>query len=910
MRGFLLIIFTLLMFLSFGQTTKVTGRCLDKRGVPVDNVQVYSKTAKKDLVRTNEEGEYELTFEQQEGDTVLIIYRTGKMQDQQRVVLKGKRTKAEKVKFPFQQVGQLTASSEKQDPFDPPVLAPTDLQQVPGTGGVERLLVYSTAAVSNNELTTNYNVRGGSYEENLVYVNGFNVYRPFLTRSGQQEGMSFINSALVKSIQFSAGGFDSEYGDKLSSVLDITYKTPTEFHGSIMGSLLGVEAHIEQAPSARFNYLVGARYRSNGYLLNSLPTQGGYNPVFWDAQFLTNVNLTENLTWSVLGHFSSNNYRFTPETQETDFGTANEAYSFRVYFEGEEETKFQTMMGGTSLKWKASKNTNLDLYATVFNTVEREYFDILGEYFINELETDPSQEAFGDSVAVLGVGSFLNHARNKLNATIINIYHNGDHTFKRGFKDERRLQFRSHQMKWGVNFQMDDFDDKLSEWEVVDSAGYSLPQGNDAEIILFETIKGELNLQSHRYTGFLQFNSLWSNNERNKVVTVSKKYKKIDANGVKTREKRTFSDTIIESPSKWALSIGTRAGYTTANDEFYVTPRAIVKYYPRAYMVKDERVVRRNMNIHLSTGLYYQPPFYREFRTFDGALNLDVKAQKSAHIVLGTDVYFDMWERERPFKFSAEAYYKYMWDLNTYEIENVRTRYYANNDAVGYAYGLDMNVNGQFIEGIESFFKAGFLNTREDIIGDFYYDYYNAAGEVIKFGISEDQTVVDSVRVEPGFIPRPTDQWINFGALIQDRMPKFESFSVQVGIQYGSRLPYGPPDFQRYKDTLRLKSYFRVDMGMSYDFLYKYKKKMYELEKAKLMAQKNGSGIQEKPEEVKQNFFVRNFTDAILSFEVFNLLGVNNVLSKQWVQDVSGRYYSIPNFLTQRRFNLKLILRF
>ncbi len=902
MRALLSLIFTLLMFLSYGQSMKVTGKCVDKKGVPIDNVTVYSLSAKKPKVFTDETGEYELVFA--EGDTVEIFYRTSRLEEKQLVVLKGKRTKAKTIKFPFQQETEVIAIGIKTD--DGPLVLPTqDLRKLPAEGGVEKYLVYTTAAVSNNELTTNYNVRGGSYDENLVYVNGFNVYRPFLTRSGQQEGMSFINSSLVEDIRFSAGGFDSQYGDKMSSVLDITYKTPTKFGGSLVASLLGVEAHVEHDAGPRLNYLVGARYRSNGYLLNSLPTKGGYNPVFWDAQFLTNFAINENLTWSVLGHFSSNNYRFAPETQETDFGTANEAYSFKVYFEGQEETKFQTMMGGTSLKWKASNKTNLDLYATVFNTVEREYFDILGEYFINELETDPSKEEFGDSVAVLGVGSFLNHARNKLNATIINLYHNGDHTFKTGYIDVDSARFQSHALKWGVNFQLDDFYDKLSEWKLVDSAGYSVPQGDDSQIILFETIKGELNLKSQRYTGFLQFNSVWSNSQRDKLVTVSKRYKTKTVDGKVRRVPRTFSDTIRTSPSRWALTIGARSGYTTANDEFFVTPRLAVKFEPRAYMVKDEKVVRRNVNIHFATGLYYQPPFYREFRTFDGNLNLDVKAQKSAHAVLGTDVYFDMWERERPFKFTAEAYYKYMWDLNTYEIDNVRTRYYANNESKGYAYGLDMNVHGQFVEGIESFFKIGFLSTKEDIIGDYYYDYYNAAGEVINFGISEDQTVVDSVRVEPGFVPRPADQLLNFGALIQDRMPKFESFSVQVGIQFGSRLPYGPPDYQRYKDTLRIKSYFRVDIGMSYDFLYKFKQreKKLRLDNLKL---KPG----EEKTIQKTNFITRNFSDAVLSFDVFNLLGVNNVLSKQWIQDVSGKYYSIPNYLTQRRFNLKLILRF
>ncbi|MDG1657722.1 MAG: hypothetical protein P8H56_03985, partial [Crocinitomicaceae bacterium] len=358
----------------------------------------------------------------------------------------------------------------------------------------------------------------------------------------------------------------------------------------------------------------------------------------------------------------------------------------------------------------------------------------------------------------------------------------------------------------------------------------------------------------------------------------------------------------------WNLSYGVRSGYTTSNSEFYITPRASVTFSPRAYMVHRGKVKRRSVNYRLAAGMYYQPPFYREFRTFEGDLNLDVKAQKSVHIVTGTDVYFSMWNRESPFKFTAEAYYKYLWDVNTYEIENVRTRYYANNDAVAYAYGLDLNLHGEFVEGIETFFKAGFLSTKEDVLGDYYYDYLNAAGEKIVFGISEDQTVVDSNRVEPGFIPRPTDQMFNFGALIQDRMPKYESFSVQVGIQYGTPLPYGPPDFARYKDTLRLRSYFRVDIGMSYDFLYNKKKRDREREASK--GELSPEERELKMPQKKETFWTKNFEDAIISFEVFNLLGVRNVLSKQWIQDVEGRFYAIPNYLTARRFNLKLILRF
>lgn len=865
---------------TWAQDISVQGKCTDRRGVAIESVKVYSAKANPALVYTLTDGSYTLSFSEIGKHTILFRISGTDYEEERTIELKSRENLTlENVKFDFQLSDSVVIRQEKINPFEIPKLPKIDLGLLP-MNSVERMIVYTTAAVSNNELTTNYNVRGGSYDENLVYVNGFQVYRPFLTRSGQQEGMSFIHSALVEDIQFSGGGFESRYGDKLSSVLDITYKKPTSFKGSALASLLGVESHIEGSIGSRATFLAGGRYRSNGYLLNSLPTKGAYNPVFWDAQFLTEVALNEKLTWSVLGHFSSNNFRFSPETQETDFGTANEAYSFKIYFEGQEQTRFQTMMGGTALKWKASKKTNLDFYATVFNTDEREYFDILGQYYINELETDPSKEEFGDSIAVLGIGSFMNHARNRLNATIINIYHDGSSLLKAGFSDNERLKFSEHRLNWGVNFQADQFNDVLSEWRMIDSAGYSQPQTNDDKIELFETIKGKLDLQSQRYTGFIQYNGQWSRNQKNKFVTVEKKVR----NEAGVKELRTYSDTILESSNRFALSLGTRAGYTTANEEFFVTPRATVSYFPRVYMEQKGRVVRRDVVLRFSTGMYYQPPFYREFRTFNGNLNMNVKSQKSYHAVAGTDIYFNMWEREVPFKFTAEAYYKYLWDVNPYEIENVRTRYYADNNAVAYAYGLDMNVHGQFVKGIESFFKVGFLSTKEDILNDYYTEYYNAEGERIIFGFSEDQTVVDSAVVYPGYVPRPTDQLVTFGALIQDRMPMIEQLSAQMGLQFGSPLPYGPPDFSRYKDTLRMKAYFRVDLGISYDFLYK--------------------------KSEKQNFWNKNFTDAVVSFEVFNLLGINNVLSKQWIQDVSGKYYSVPNYLTQRRFNLKLILRF
>ncbi len=884
MRFSLLFLVFITSFLANSQTSAVKGRCVNKAGKPLDGVLVRSKQAYPAATYTDSLGKYTLFVQQ--GDSVQVVFNgSGTPMEITFVVALGESTKQlEDIVLNEQQEDAVIIRQNQVDPFVLETLKFNDLQKLPGTGGVERYLALTAAGVtSNNELTSNYNVRGGNYDENLVYVNGFLIYRPFLTRSGQQEGMSFINTALVDQISFSAGGFDAGYGDKLSSVLDIKYRNPVKFRASAMASLLGVEAHVEQAIGSRFSYIVGARYRANGYLLNSLPAKGAYNPVFADAQFVTNFALTEKLDWSVIGHYSSNDYRFAPQTQQTDFGTVNEAYSFTIYYEGQEQTKFLTGMGGTSLKWRPNKKTTLDLYATVFRSVEREYFDILGEYFINELETDPSKEEFGDSIANVGIGGFLNHARNKLDATIFNVYHDGSRELANGFRDEERNRFFNSRLKWGVNLQSDQFKDVLNEWRLIDSAGYSIPQTSPNEVELFETVKGKLSLNTFRATSYVQLNSIWTRNQREYVTHTTARFK--DTVGHKVKEK--YSDTLSSSASKLALNLGVRGGYTDINKEFYITPRASVTYFPRVYMRSKGELTRRDVRIRLASGLYYQPPFYREFRTFEGNLNLNVKSQKSFHAVAGTDIYVNLWERESPFKIGFDVYYKYMWDVNPYEIDNVRTRYFAENNAVAYAYGLDFNMNGQFIKGIESFFKFGLLSTKENILNDSYTEYFNSDGEKIIFGYTFNDAIVDSTVSYPGYVPRPTDQFFTFGALIQDQMPGFESFSVQLGLQFGTGLPYGPPDRDRYKDTLRLKSYFRTDIGFSYDFLYNKRNK----------------------KSMKENFFTKNFDDAIVSIEVFNLLGINNVLSKQWIQDVNGIYYAIPNNLTARRFNLKLILR-
>lgn len=883
MHNWIILAFLFLMPISFSQEVTVNGQCVNHKKEGVSDVLIRVNK-RSEAIYSGQNGYF--SFNAAVGDSLKIQYfisgdSTRRVQNF--FVKDIHSTQIPPIEIEIKQFENVNIIQNIENPFDLTPIKVKDWQTLP-LQNIEHVLLFTSAARSSNELTSNYNVRGGNYDENLVYVNGFQIYRPFLTRAGQQEGMSFINSSLVESLSFSAGGFDSQYGDKLSSVLDIKYRKAEKFKGSFMASLLGVEGHLEQqlGKKKRFSYLMGARFRSNGYFLNSLPTKGAYNPIFWDAQLLTDYIISENWTWSILTHFSNNNYSFTPKTQQTDFGTANEAYSFMIYFDGKEQTRFRTMMGGTKFNYTSNDTkTKLDFFATAFHTDEREYFDIQGQYYINELETDPSKEEFGDSIAVLGVGTFLNHARNRLRATIFNVYHTGNRELKNSFLDEERTKRNQFNLLWGLNFQQNDFYDILSEWKMVDSAGYSLPQSNDHKINLQEVIKGRLNLQSSEIKGYAQLNSIWSRTKVDYPVSITKKIKISKGN----KQKITFTDTIDASASKWALSFGARTAYTSVNNEFFVTPRASVMFYPRAYLVKDSTITRRNMSLRFSTGLYYQPPIYREMRTFTGDLNTSVLSQKSYHAVLGYDMFFYMWGRNNPFKFTTELFYKYMWDVNPYKVENVRTRYYAQNIATAYAYGIDFNINGEFIEGISSYFKVGLMRTMENIKDDQYTVYYNSAGEKIIFGYSDDQNVVDSAIIKPGYIPRPTDQFINIALLIQDKMPNFEALSLQVGLQFGSPLPYGPPGVDRYKDTLRMKSYFRVDIGTAYDFLHNKHKK-------------------------KPNFFNKAFTDAILSFEVYNLLGIKNEMSKQWIQDVNGGYYSIPNHLTNRRFNLKLILRF
>src|SRR5690554_1033005 len=572
MRAFS-ILFLLLGFVQLGltQTGTVTGKVVDRSGRGFPDAIVYIESNKELKVRTDLDGNYNLIAPV--GEQILIFTLENETFKQTLLVQENQTVTAEKVKFNIQyfESVQVTGQVRNENIDELPLI---EIHRMPGPqNSVEKYISLTTAATSNNELTNNYNVRGGSYDENLVYVNGFEIYRPFLTRSGQQEGMSFINPNLVESIAFSAGGFTANYGDRLSSVLDIQYRTPSRFRGSFDASFLGVSAHVEDKVNERFNYMVAGRYQDQGYLLNALPIKGAYKPRFYDAQIITNFAIKENLIWSVLGHYSSNDYLFAPQSQETQFGTINQPLKLKIYFEGQEVTRFQTVTGATSLKWKVNRKTNLDFYAKIFNTDEREAFDILGEYFINQIENDPAKEEYGDSVGTLGVGAYLDHARNRLLATVYSIRHEGNYQFLK--LNENGMDYQHNgQLSWGWAAQYEDFDDVMSEWGLIDSAGYSLPQSNNHEIHLNKLIKAENQLSTFRTSGFLQYSQAFDYFKEDYAVAVKVRTKDSLGNKVKY----IHHDTIVNSRSQLSFKSGFRTGYTAFNNEFYVTPRAMLSY--------------------------------------------------------------------------------------------------------------------------------------------------------------------------------------------------------------------------------------------------------------------------------------------------------------------------------------------
>ena len=610
--------------------------------------------------------------------------------------------------------------------------------------GIENLLKTLPGVNISNELSTQYSVRGGNFDENLVYVNGIEIYRPFLVRSGQQEGLSFVNSNLIKNIKFSAGGFQSKYGDKLSSVLDIEYKNPNGNNLAGNFNLLGGNITLNNiSKNAKVSNILGIRYRDNSMLVNSRETITNYNPKFIDIQNFLTANINEKFSLNFLSYMSVNNYNYKPQSRQTNFGTLDDPTALIVYYQGQEKDKYQTVFGAAKLNFKASVNTELSLITSAFQTSEKEYFDILAQYRLGEVNNNIGDEGLGDVEFSEGIGSQLNHGRNNLNAIIYNIEHKGNYK-----KNDNNLE-------WSLKFTKEDIKDRIVEWEVIDSTGFSIDPpffeslgdqpytANEGPIVPYQNIRKTNNTKTNRIQSYVQ----WSKNSN-------------------------IGATEIYSNAGVRLH-----GWSIDNQKmnFVFSPRFQIGIKPDW---------EKDMIFKLSGGVYHQPPFYRELRDYNGEINYDVKAQKSIHLVASNEYSYSMWNR--PFKLTSDIYYKDITNVNAYTVDNVRIRYLADNNAKAYAYGLDLRLNGEFIKGTESWFSFGYLNTKENIDNQ-------------------------------GYIPRPSDQRLKFGILFQDYIPNIPDLKMYLNLVYNTGVPGGAPSYANsYDYQNRLPDYKRVDLGISY----------------------------------------------------------------------------------------------
>jgi CarboxypepD_reg-like domain/TonB-dependent Receptor Plug Domain len=550
---------------------------------------------------------------------------------------------------------------------------PRSITLIPSANaGIEDLVKTMPGVSSHNELSSTYSVRGGNYDENLVFVNDIEIYRPFLIRSGQQEGLSFLNPDLVSSISFSAGGFDARYGDKMSSVLDIRYKRPTSFAGSFDVSLLGANAHLEGTISKKISYLIGARYKSNSYFLKGLDTKGDYKPKYYDVQALLNYDISRKWDLSVLGTFSDNSFKLVPQSQTTTFGDLFNPYKIMIFFDGQEVDHYQNWMSAATLTFKPNQNLRLRLISSIYRTSESETYDISGEYWIGAVEPPVTIQGGGNTgniTEILGVGAYLNHARNYLDGTVFNFEHRG--TYEKN----------NSLLSWGIKYQHEFFHYVVNEWQMQDSAGYSLPRPLDSigsqnpphdSLQLFDAIKNKSQEESNRYSAFIQDTWTFKNDKSNIAVTA-----------------------------------GLRSMYWDYNQQLLLDPRINISFQPHW---------KKDVVFRVSGGYYSQPPSFRELTDLRGNIVRGLKAQRAIQFVAGSDLYFKAWGR--PFKFVGEAYYKYINNLIPYTIDNLKIRYYGTNNAFGYAAGVDFRVNGEFVKGIESWASLSVMKTEENINGD------------------------------------------------------------------------------------------------------------------------------------------------------------------------------------------------
>lgn len=770
------------------QTFTLQGKVTDSNMSPVELATV-SVVEQGKMTMTNLKGEFSMQL--RSADSVVVRFSMVGYKTKTRVLRRprGKQTLLIQL-FDDNQLAGITVTEKRRQTGSTQQLETKDMKNSPSvTGNAVEELIQSQAGVStHSELSSQYNVRGGSFDENSVYINNVEIYRPFLVRSGQQEGLSIINPNMVESIGFSTGGFEARYGDKMSSVLDIKYKKPKKFEANVAANLLGASAYVGFS-TKKFSWSNGIRYKTNKYLLGSLETKGEYDPNFLDYQTYLTYEPSKNWSIEVIGDISENHYNFYPEDRETKFGTLENVKSFKVYFDGQEKDVFRTYFGSLSISRKFGEKTKLSLIASAFHTNEQEKYDIQGQYWLTQTETSEN----------LGVGTYMEHARNYLEATVKSVKVALEHKTKK------------HDIQAGLTYRIENITENSKEYEMRDSSGYSIPHTGE-DLYMIYSLKAKNTLDANRLETYIQ-----------------------DTWRFSSKGEHTF----------FTLNYGIRFSHWNFNKESIVSPRVSLGIVP---------AFNHNVTMRFATGVYYQAPFYKELRdtsTINGityaTLNKKIKSQRSIHFIAGFDYRFKM--KDRPYKFTAEAYYKALSNLVPYTIDNVKIVYDASQQCSGHAMGLDLKLYGEFVPGTDSWVSLSLMNTRININGK--------------------------------SIPMPTDQRYSLNLFFTDYFPGTDRWRMSLKLAFADGLPFGAPHRQLDEQPFRAPAYKRADIGMSYRLLNNEKGDRKSI-----------------------------FKNIWLGVDCLNLFGINNVNSYYWITDVTNHQYAVPNYLTGRQINVKASFEF
>lgn len=783
---------TLLMLLCVisikAQTFTLQGKVTDSNMSPVELATV-SVIEQGKMTMTNLKGEFSIQL--RSADSVVVRFSMVGYKTKTRVLRRprGRQTLLIQL-YDDNQLAGITVTEKKRQTGSTQQLETKDIKNTPSvTGNAVEELIQSQAGVStHSELSSQYNVRGGSFDENSVYINNVEIYRPFLVRSGQQEGLSIINPDMVESIGFSTGGFEARYGDKMSSVLDIKYKKPKKFEANVAANLLGASAFVGFS-TKKFSWSNGIRYKTNKYLLGSLDTKGEYQPNFLDYQTYLTYEPTKNWSIEVIGDISENHYNFYPEDRETKFGTMENVKSFKVFFDGQEKDVFRTYFGSLSISRKFGEKTKLSLIASAFHTNEQERYDIQGQYWLTQTETSEN----------LGVGTYMEHARNYLKATVKSIKFALEHKTKK------------HDIQAGLTYRIENITEDSKEYEMRDSSGYSIPHTGE-DLYMIYSLKAKNTLDANRLETYIQ-----------------------DTWRFSSKGEHTF----------FTLNYGIRFSHWNFNKESIISPRISLGIVP---------AFNHDVTMRFATGIYYQAPFYKELRdttTINGityaTLNNKIKSQRSIHFIAGFDYRFKM--KDRPYKFTAEAYYKALSNLVPYTVDNVKIVYDASQQCSGHAMGLDLKLYGEFVPGTDSWVSLSLMNTRININGK--------------------------------SIPLPTDQRYSLNLFFTDYFPGTDRWRMSLKLAFADGLPFGAPHRQLDEQPFRAPAYKRADIGMSYRLLNNEKGDRKSI-----------------------------FKNIWLGIDCLNLLGINNVNSYYWITDVTNQQYAVPNYLTGRQINIKASFEF